>query len=85
MKRKRKHHNNFFSILDMPVTNRQVVRAGYRKGIVRRKLDGSQVLVQGRDRLPVSLNEFASVKNQTLDEILPILKGTEWSDMRVGI
>ncbi len=78
-------HNDYFSILTSSVTNEQIINAGYIKGIVRTRLDGSEVLVQCHTKLPAELNEFAVLKDQKVTEIKIITDGPNWHDNTGGI
>lgn len=78
-------HNDYFSILNSSVTEQQIIAAGYVKGITRRKLDGSQFLVQCHVKLPAELEPYVIVKNQNCEQICAILRGPDWTDMTAGI
>jgi hypothetical protein len=71
-------HKEYFSILNSSVTNQQVIDAGYSNGITRRSLDDTEVLVQFDQLLPLELDEFVTLKDQTVDQIESIMSTPQW-------
>lgn len=77
--------SDLFSILTSDVTEQQIIDAGYSKGITRKKLDGSEFLVQSDKVLPSELEEFVVVKDKSIEEMEIIVSGDDWTDKTGGL